>query len=222
MERIKRNMGSIMTLSSITFMLLGHCSSNIAFMIIGAYGFVKCMTDISRAIKAGIDEDAELRRMEAYAIKKEADTKAELIAKAYEDGRIRDEDIAYIVRSLAKSDTTTVINANPISRTITASNPQQHVIDVNVTPVEEESETITNTSVEQSTDNSQDDIIHYTIEGGRFKFNYKGNAIAFGPADIIKGSSLHEDFADSFGYYKNGEAVFYIYPVDKTIAVVPL
>lgn len=209
-----KNMGSIGLLLSIIAIIAGVAMSNLILIAIGGFGFVKLVNTMCRIADKRYEIDINYAEARAYSIKRQADSKAELLSKAYKDGKVKDEDISFLVRSLAadvKSNTTQV-NQRPV-----VSAPVQ-AIEAN--PVVEVSEVVEdNTTQSESEDNN---VIPYEINSGRFVFKYKGKDMAFGPSDVAKNEYLHEEFNDSAGYYKNADAVFYIYPSEKQIAVVEI
>ena len=177
---------------------------------------MKLISVICHMAAKGAEVLAQEAEAKAYAIKKNADTKADLLAKAYHDKKISDEDISFLVRSLASD----VKQANTTqNKAIVTPQPVQAI---EVKPVVETQAEVVE-EVEAVEDNNKDNqIIPFVVEGGRFVFNYNDNKIAFSPQDVIKGEALHKEFDDSFGYYKNADAIFYIYPVDKKIVAVSI
>ena len=207
-----KNLGSIALLVSMVLMIVGVFQNNIPCLVIGGIGFFKIVQDINKIVDSYTQEN----EAKAYAIKKNADTKADLLAKAYHDKKISDEDISFLVRSLASD----VKQANITQhKAIVTPQPVQAI---EVKPVVETQAEVVE-EVEAVEDNNKDNqIIPFVVEGGRFVFNYNDNKIAFSPQDVIKGEALHKEFDDSFGYYKNADAIFYIYPVDKKIVAVSI
>lgn len=213
------NLGAYGLLLSVVLILIGILHSNIISLIIGGLMFMKLISVICHMAAKGAEVLAQEAEAKAYAIKKNADTKADLLAKAYHDKKISDEDISFLVRSLASD----VKQANTIQhKAIVTPQPVQAI---EVKPVvETQAEVVEEVeAVEAVEDNNKDNqIIPFVVEGGRFVFNYNDNKIAFSPQDVIKGEALHKEFDDSFGYYKNADAIFYIYPVDKKIVAVSI
>ena len=207
-----KNLGSIALLVSMVLMIVGVFQNNIPCLVIGGIGFFKIVQDINKIVDSYTQEN----EAKAYAIKKNADTKADLLAKAYHDKKISDEDISFLVRSLASD----VKQANITQhKAIVTPQPVQAI---EVKPVVETQAEVVE-EVEAVEDNNKDNqIIPFVVEGGRFVFNYNDNKISFSPQDVIKGEALHKEFDDSFGYYKNADAIFYIYPVDKKIVAVSI
>ena len=207
------NLGAYGLLLSVVLILIGILHSNIISLIIGGLMFMKLISVICHMAAKGAEVLAQEAEAKAYAIKKNADTKADLLAKAYHDKKISDEDISFLVRSLASD----VKQANTTqNKAIVTPQPVQAI---EVKPVVETQAEV----VEAVEDNNKDNqIIPFVVEGGRFVFNYNDNKIAFSPQDVIKGEALHKEFDDSFGYYKNADAIFYIYPVDKKIVAVSI
>lgn len=207
-----KNLGSIALLVSMVLMIVGVFQNNIPCLVIGGIGFFKIVQDINKIVDSYTQEN----EANAYAIKKNADTKADLLAKAYHDKKISDEDISFLVRSLASD----VKQANTTQhKAIVTPQPVQAI---EVKPVVETQAEVVE-EVESVEDNNKgNQIISFVVEGGRFVFNYNDNKIAFSPQDVIKGEALHKEFDDSFGYYKNADAIFYIYPVDKKIVAVSI
>lgn len=210
------NLGAYGLLLSVVLILIGILHSNIISLIIGGLMFMKLISVICHMAAKGAEVLAQEAEAKAYAIKKNADTKADLLAKAYHDKKISDEDISFLVRSLASD----VKQANTTQhKAIVTPQPVQAIEFKPV--VETQAEVVE--EVEAVEDNNKDNqIIPFVVEGGRFVFNYNDNKIAFSPQDVIKGEALHKEFDDSFGYYKNADAIFYIYPVDKKIVAVSI
>lgn len=210
------NLGAYGLLLSVVLILIGILHSNIISLIIGGLMFMKLISVICHMAAKGAEVLAQEAEAKAYAIKKNADTKADLLAKAYHDKKISDEDISFLVRSLASD----VKQANTTQhKAIVTPQPVQAI---EVKPVVETQAEVVE-EVEAVEDNNKDNqIIPFVVEGGRFVFNYNDNKIAFSPQDVIKGEALHKEFDDSFGYYKNADAIFYIYPVDKKIVAVSI
>lgn len=210
------NLGAYGLLLSVVLILIGILHSNIISLIIGGLMFMKLISVICHMAAKGAEVLAQEAEAKAYAIKKNADTKADLLAKAYHDKKISDEDISFLVRSLASD----VKQANTTqNKAIVTPQPVQAI---EVKPVVETQAEVVE-EVEAVEDNNKDNqIIPFVVEGGRFVFNYNDNKIAFSPQDVIKGEALHKEFDDSFGYYKNADAIFYIYPVDKKIVAVSI
>lgn len=210
------NLGAYGLLLSVVLILIGILHSNIISLIIGGLMFMKLISVICHMAAKGAEVLAQEAEAKAYAIKKNADTKADLLAKAYHDKKISDEDISFLVRSLASD----VKQANTTQhKAIVTPQPVQAI---EVKPVVETQAEVVEV-VEAVEDNNKDNqIIPFVVEGGRFVFNYNDNKIAFSPQDVIKGEALHKEFDDSFGYYKNADAIFYIYPVDKKIVAVSI
>lgn len=210
------NLGAYGLLLSVVLILIGILHSNIISLIIGGLMFMKLISVICHMAAKGAEVLAQEAEAKAYAIKKNADTKADLLAKAYHDKKISDEDISFLVRSLASD----VKQANTTQhKAIVTPQPVQAI---EVKPVVEAQAEVVE-EVEAVEDNNKDNqIIPFVVEGGRFVFNYNDNKIAFSPQDVIKGEALHKEFDDSFGYYKNADAIFYIYPVDKKIVAVSI
>lgn len=210
------NLGAYGLLLSVVLILIGILHSNIISLIIGGLMFMKLISVICHMAAKGAEVLAQEAEAKAYAIKKNADTKADLLAKAYHDKKISDEDISFLVRSLASD----VKQANITQhKAIVTPQPVQAI---EVKPVVETQAEVVE-EVEAVEDNNKDNqIISFVVEGGRFVFNYNDNKIAFSPQDVIKGEALHKEFDDSFGYYKNADAIFYIYPVDKKIVAVSI
>lgn len=210
------NLGAYGLLLSVVLILIGILHSNIISLIIGGLMFMKLISVICHMAAKGAEVLAQEAEAKAYAIKKNADTKADLLAKAYHDKKISDEDISFLVRSLASD----VKQANNTQhKAIVTPQPVQAI---EVKPVVETQAEVVE-EVEAVEDNNKDNqIIPFVVEGGRFVFNYNDNKIAFSPQDVIKGEALHKEFDDSFGYYKNADSIFYIYPVDKKIVAVSI
>lgn len=210
------NLGAYGLLLSVVLILIGILHSNIISLVIGGLMFMKLISVICHMAAKGAEVLAQEAEAKAYAIKKNADTKADLLAKAYHDKKISDEDISFLVRSLASD----VKQANTTQhKAIVTPQPVQAI---EVKPVVETQAEVVE-EVESVEDNNKgNQIISFVVEGGRFVFNYNDNKIAFSPQDVIKGEALHKEFDDSFGYYKNADAIFYIYPVDKKIVAVSI
>lgn len=214
-----KNLGSLALLVSLILIIVGVFKNNIPCLIIGAVILFKVVQDINKIVDSYTCES----EAKAYAIKKDADMKADLLAQAYADGKIKDEDIAFLVKSLA--DTNSHVAKAVQQREYIPVQPVK-AIEVESTPIIHEEPVVTADiqEVHSQEDNSNEDIqeISYVVDNGRFLFPYNGSNMAFSPRDVIKGKALHTDFDDSFGYYKNADAVFYIYPANRKIVAVSI
>lgn len=207
------NLGTYSLLASIVLMIIGVIGKNDTCLLLGGSIFIFLIGCISKMINEGIKDYHTESEARAYAIKLQADIKADLLAKAYEDNNIKDEDISFLVRSLAsdvKLNTTQITQA-PIIQT-----PIKDVYDKPVIEVKDiEKEDLSDTEPEEN-----NLVVPFEIVSGKFTFKYNGKDMAFGANDVTKGEYPHEEFSDSIGYYKNADAVFYIYPKEKQIAIV--
>lgn len=205
------NMGSIALGLSMVAILVGAAIKNIVVLFVGVFTFIKIVDNMCKIVNRKLEMRDRQNNADNYAKMKAADTKRDILLKAYEDGKINNEDISFLVRSLSSQypERTTSI-AQPVIQRPVAVEDRTQVIEAEV--VSESS------SKDNSNEGSQ--VIQYIVDNGRFLFEYNGNKLGFSPADVIKGEALHKDFDDSFGYYKNADAIFYIYPVDKKIVAV--
>ena len=223
LKRLGEDIGSYVYITSIVLIIVGVIGHNDACFLIGGSAFTLMIGYTTRLIDADIKDAHTKAEAEAYAIKKNADMKADLLAQAYADGKIKDEDIEFLIRSLADAN-------SPVAKAVQQREyiPVQPIktIEVESKPIihEEPIVTVDIQEADSQENNSNEDIqeISYVVDNGRFLFPYNGNNMAFSPRDVIKGEALHKDFDDSFGYYKNADAVFYIYPANRKIVAVSI
>lgn len=209
------DLGTNALILSVAITAIGALFNNRFCFVVGGSMFSLLVLCIISLVIKGSKIIAQESQEKALRASKNDEFKAELLLRAYQDGKIKDEDISFLVRSLASdvNSNTVQVNQRPI---VTA--PIQ-VIESK--PVIEAKEIIKEDTVQEDTV-SDNQVISYTVDSGRFTFKYKGDDMAFGPSDVVRGEYLHKEFDDSFGYYKNADAVFYIYPTDKKIAVVEI
>ena len=219
LKRLGEDAGTIALVLSVIAIMAGIKSGNMLVTGLGVYGFVKIVNSICDFVKRKSIADYNTNEAKAYCIKRQADSRAELVTKAYKDGKVSDEDISFLVRSLATNvSTQQAINTN-ISKPVAI----QPINAIEVKPVVTEEIVVDNATEQvEVEDNNDEQIIPYTIESGRFVFKYKNKDMAFGPSNVVKNAYLQEEFNDSAGYYKNADAVFYIYPSEKKLIAVEI
>jgi hypothetical protein len=209
LKRLGEDAGTIALVLSIIAIIIGIKSGNFVVIGLGAYSFMKLVKNICDFVDRKAMAEYNLHEAKSYYIKKQADTKAQLLAKAYKDNKISDEDISFLVKSLAYDNNSHKMHIDQIP---TYSNPVIEVKQpVNTNQVKE---------IEAKEDEENNLVVPFEIVSGKFTFKYNGKDMAFGANDVTKGEYPHEEFSDSIGYYKNADAVFYIYPKEKQIAIV--
>ena len=219
LKKLGEDAGTIALILSIVAIIIGLKSNNFVVISLGSYSFIKLVKNICDFVDKKAMADYNLHEAKSYYIKKQADTKADLLAKAYSDNKISDEDISFLVKSLAYDAKPNKAYIDQPSRL----NPVIEVKQVKETIKEDIKEETTAVSEEVSEEvDSNDLVVPFEIVSGRFCFKYQGKDMAFTSADVIKGQYPHEEFNDSVGYYKNADAIFYIYPKEKQIAIVKI
>ena len=228
-QRMAEDNGTFALVSSFLLLIGGVLIKNYTIASIGGLCFAYMLNALVIAIKAGREARRQQMEIDSYIAKKDFELKADLLAKAYEDGRISDDDISYLVRSLAKTNTDIKGMVNTINKPIvntivepiiSADIKDVEVITENTETTNEEVEVTEDRDTKQDTKPSVPEILQFTINSGKFCFRYNNKDMAIAPTDVVKGQFLHEEFDDSFGYHQNNEATFYIYPADRKIVAV--
>ena len=218
-KKLGEDAGTIALILSIVAIIIGLKSNNFVVVLLGAYSFIKLVKNICDFVNKKAMAEYNLHEAKSYYIKKQADTKADLLAKAYSDNKISDEDISFLVKSLA-------YDAKPNKTYIDTPSRLNPVIEVKeVKETIKEDTKDTNTTVNEKENEEVDSnelVVPFEIVSGKFCFKYQGKDMAFTSADVIKGQYPHEEFSDSIGHYKNADAIFYIYPKEKQIAIIKI
>ena len=94
LKKLGEDAGTIALILSIVAIIIGLKSNNFVVISLGSYSFIKLVKNICDFVDKKAMADYNLHEAKSYYIKKQADTKADLLAKAYSDNKISDEDIS--------------------------------------------------------------------------------------------------------------------------------
>ena len=159
-----RNLGTNALKFSMILIVLGTIFKSNACLIIGGFTFSTIVIIIGAMMKAGLKQAKEESEAKNYSAIKETDIKIELIRKAYEDGRVSDEDISQLMRSLYSNATSTTSVAKPIVN--------QHVATIAPAVNTTENESIDNDTVVVTSEiNNDDDVIEDNNDSSYINLN---------------------------------------------------